>query len=466
MPDAAGVTPEVTLQYQTARAHQPGRPGEHGRLADSRRSRKSPKDLVRARRPGTRQLAPGHRACRRSRAPLNGEVVVDAGFPPRPAASGLFETFHLGLDLPPQVALHAAAESGQIEFDPLIGPPCRILVNLSGRQGTADLCGQPLQVLRRVGVSHEAAPGWVRGIVGEVTRRGVCIHPPRQVAAPAGSSRRGGGGRSAVRGLQQPVDDLLVGGRGLVLDAPAGRRRASPGRRPRPGGRSVSPARPGPRRPGRESAGGGSATAARCRRDDTSAGTHPGGRESGREQDVEFVSGNARGQRPPAVAAAEECDEVGPGRRALAAADLLEADREGLLIAAGLFADAPAQIHRLEAGAAPAAEVCRRGKTSAWRALRSTPKSLNVALMKTRKSCSAVAMRVPGRKPRVGHSSGSRKWPTASLGVRGRLREEDFITFRGRGASCQGRAQELACVGPTHVRRTGTCSTRLAHASM
>ena len=69
-----------------------------------------------------------------------------------------------------------------------------------------------------------------------------------------------------------------------------------------------------------------------------------------------------------------------------------KSDVEGLLIAASLFADAPAQIHRLEACPVLAAEILQNdGKTSASaRALRSRLKSLNVELTKTRKRRDAM----------------------------------------------------------------------------
>ena len=67
-----------------------------------------------------------------------------------------------------------------------------------------------------------------------------------------------------------------------------------------------------------------------------------------RLQRVPFGSRNPGGQRLPAVAVAEQHDEVRLDTGGLAAADLAQADLHRLLIERGLVADAPPQVDGLE----------------------------------------------------------------------------------------------------------------------
>src|SRR5437870_2034994 len=68
-----------------------------------------------------------------------------------------------------------------------------------------------------------------------------------------------------------------------------------------------------------------------------------------RQDLFELTSGNLCGQRSPAVTISQEHDEVWSRRHSLAPLNLLQANLDGLLVAACLFAHAPAQVNRLKA---------------------------------------------------------------------------------------------------------------------
>src|SRR6476659_7370190 len=67
-----------------------------------------------------------------------------------------------------------------------------------------------------------------------------------------------------------------------------------------------------------------------------------------RLQGLEFYGWNSFRKRPPSIAVAQEDDEIGPGRRLLAASNLAKTDFHGALVEAGFLAYSPAQVDRLE----------------------------------------------------------------------------------------------------------------------
>ena len=172
-------------------------------------------------------------------------------------------------------------------------------------------------------------------------------------------------------GLEGAFDDLLLGGRALVLDA-RGFRQVHPVHGPQQDAAQAS-FRCGPRSavlvPG--------AVLARLEdvlgRDGVVVTAIPTLAVVGLgvlpEQQAPFLDGDVlqdglelvgwdvswRGS--PAVALAEQDDEVGARRDALAAADLFEADGHRLLVERRLLADAPAQVDGLEAAAVLHAQV-------------------------------------------------------------------------------------------------------------
>ena len=76
----------------------------------------------------------------------------------------------------------------------------------------------------------------------------------------------------------------------------------------------------------------------------------------------EFCGRHAWRQGTPAVAIAEENQEIRPRRDPLAAGDFGKTDLQGLLIAACIGADAPAKIDGLEPGAKTSAQIVDGGK--------------------------------------------------------------------------------------------------------
>ncbi len=77
---------------------------------------------------------------------------------------------------------------------------------------------------------------------------------------------------------------------------------------------------------------------------------------------LEFTFRNDRRGKARAVAIAEQYDEIQDWRKGQAAIYLLEADRDGLLVQAGLTAHAPAQVNRLEPGTLPPAQLAQPGE--------------------------------------------------------------------------------------------------------
>ncbi len=117
-------------------------------------------------------------------------------------------------------------------------------------------------------------------------------------------------------------------------------------------------------------------------------------------QSLELVGGDAWRQRPPAVTAAQQQDEVGPGAATLTAFDLFQADFQRLLIAPGILADAQRRSTAWKLARRPRQYSSSRGNTTACSALRSVAKSLNVELKKTRKIRLRGLMVVLCRHPR------------------------------------------------------------------
>jgi len=79
---------------------------------------------------------------------------------------------------------------------------------------------------------------------------------------------------------------------------------------------------------------------------------------------VELIAWNLFRQRPPAVALAQQCDEVGRLGCAAAAIDLAQTNSNRMLIFGGFLTYAPTQIHRLERGIMGVTELLQAGKHS------------------------------------------------------------------------------------------------------
>ena len=197
--------------------------------------------------------------------------------------------------------------------------------------------------------------------------------------------------------LAQTLENLLMGGRDLVLDAafprvsPASR---AASRRMRwsfcsiPPQRSLSANSP-VRRFSRYSGG----TALSSRSYQSLIQLAVGGACDVTANPIEFLRLDACGQRLPTVAVAEQHDEVRLDAGTLAALDLAQADLHGLLVERRLVADAPAQVNGLEARAVLLAELAQLRETrSRCSASRSAFKSSKVELTKTRNVRVAVGM--------------------------------------------------------------------------
>ncbi len=86
------------------------------------------------------------------------------------------------------------------------------------------------------------------------------------------------------------------------------------------------------------------------------------GRRDGRMDPLVFIRRDCRRQGPPAVAVAQQHDEVGARGDPLATRDLAQADGHRLLVKPRFLAYAPAQVHRLEAAAVLPAQLAEPGK--------------------------------------------------------------------------------------------------------
>ncbi len=106
-------------------------------------------------------------------------------------------------------------------------------------------------------------------------------------------------------------------------------------------------------------------------------------------------------RRAPAVAVAQQHDEVGARAELLAAGDLAQADVHRLLVERSFLADPPAQVDDLEARPMLLCKLRRRGKTRSCKALRSALRSLKVELTKMRNTRADWGMLPPQEPERL-----------------------------------------------------------------
>ncbi len=341
-----GRCPQVAFEHQPTGRHFRNDPGHEGRLAHAR----GPQQHQRLSRLAVEvvgnvlaQLHSAHKGI----AALHAERLMNPCLFAARLLRQRVEPGQLLLDQPFEVRLHAGAEGRQIELH-LALPPGSVLVTLPVRKEGAD----PIRKSQQpgLGLLVECQPaGAITHVVGKGATGVVRGQAPGRLH-PAQISQDVLLGRHGPRlDREEPLKDLLMGGRRLVLDSagivlvPALHSHGT-GQRLTQDGFRLAPfiGIAGRLQEILDRQGVVIALEPVVEMELVLVGQHP-------PQSLELVGGDAWRQRPPAVTAAQQQHEVGPGAAALTAFDLLQADFQRLLVATGVLADAPAQVHGLEA---------------------------------------------------------------------------------------------------------------------